>query len=39
MYITFSQNNSGGYFIKNEDVDEYVIIEGYGMMTIGEKRI
>lgn len=28
MFVTFNQNNSGGYFIQNEDVDAYVIIEG-----------
>ena len=28
MFCTFYQNNSGGYFIQNEDVDGYVIIEG-----------
>lgn len=28
MFYTFSQNNSGGYFIRNKDVDHYVIIEG-----------
>lgn len=28
MFITFVQNNSGGYFIQNEEVDAYVIIEG-----------
>lgn len=28
MFYTYTQNNSGGYFIQNEDVDEYVIIEG-----------
>ena len=25
MFITFRQNNSGGYFIQNEDVDVYVM--------------
>lgn len=34
MFITFSQNNSGGYFIQNEDVDEYVIIEGNSLNEI-----
>lgn len=28
MFITFYQNNSGGYFIKDENVCEFVIIEG-----------
>ena len=27
MYYTFSQNNSGGFFIVNKDVGEYLIIE------------
>lgn len=26
-FFVFSQNNSGGYFIKNDDVSSYVIIE------------
>jgi|SRR5690625_1862442 len=26
-FYTYDQNNSGGYFIVNEDVDGYVIIE------------
>ena len=37
MFITFYQNNSGGYFIKNEDVDEYVIIEGNSEKEIYNK--
>ena len=28
MFYTFRQNNSGGYFIQNEDVDLYLIVEG-----------
>lgn len=27
-FVTFTQNNSGGYFISNEEVDQFVIIEG-----------
>lgn len=27
MFYTFVQNNSGGYFIKDENVEEVVIIE------------
>ncbi|QHZ51156.1 DUF7296 family protein [Paenibacillus larvae] len=27
MYFTFNQNNSGGFFIENDEVCEYVIIE------------
>lgn len=27
LWWTYSQNNSGGYFIQNDDVDEYVIIQ------------
>lgn len=30
MFYTYRQNNSGGYFIKNEDVDVFVIVEGSG---------
>lgn len=37
MFITFCQNNSGGYFIQNEDVDEYVIIEGNNLEEILDK--
>jgi hypothetical protein len=37
MFITFNQNNSGGYFIQNEDVDEFVIIEGNSLNEILEK--
>lgn len=29
MFYTVSQNNSGGYFINNEDVAEYLIIEAH----------
>ena len=34
MFVTFYQNNSGGYFIQNEDVDAYVIIEGDSLEEI-----
>ena len=34
MFITFTQNNSGGYFIQNEDVDVFVIIEGDSLEEI-----
>ena len=27
MFYTIDQNNSGGYFIRNEYVDEFVIVE------------
>lgn len=27
MFFTFAQNNSGGYFIKNDLVSEWVIVE------------
>lgn len=27
MFVTFAQNNSGGYFIRNKDVDAYVIFK------------
>lgn len=37
MFYTFTQNNSGGYFIQNEDVDAYLIVEGYSEKDI-ERR-
>ena len=37
MFITFEQNNSGGYFIQNKNVDEYVIIEGNSLEDILSK--
>lgn len=37
MFITFTQNNSGGYFIQNDDVDSYVIIEGNNVEEILDK--
>lgn len=36
-FYTFGQNNSGGYFIKNEYVDEYVIIEAENAQAAIEK--
>jgi hypothetical protein len=27
LWFTFSQNNSGGYFIQNDAVDQYVIVQ------------
>ena len=37
MFITFIQNNSGGYFIKDENVDVFVIIEGDSLKEILDK--
>lgn len=37
MFITFTQNNSGGYFIQNDDVDAYVIVEGNSLEEILDK--
>lgn len=37
MFITFMQNNSGGYLIQNEDVDAFVIIEGESLEYILNK--
>ena len=37
MFYTFMQNNSGGYFIQNEDVDVCLIVEGYSKKDI-ERR-
>ena len=34
MFITFKQNNSGGYFIQDENVDVFVIIEGDSLRDI-----
>lgn len=36
-FVTYHQNNSGGYFCQNEDVDMYVIIEGYDLWQIQSK--
>ncbi|HBF7929057.1 TPA: hypothetical protein KOY26_001527 [Clostridioides difficile] len=37
MFYTFCQNNSGGYLIRNDVVDEYVIIEGNSANDIKRK--
>lgn len=37
MFVTFVQNNSGGYYMQNEDVDTYVIIEGSSLEEILNK--
>lgn len=37
MFVTFAQNNSGGYFIQNDDVDSYVIVEGNNIDEILNK--
>ena len=34
MFITFRQNNSGGYFIRDENIDVFVIIEGDNLNDI-----
>lgn len=36
-FITYHQNNSGGYFHQNEDVDVLVIIEGVDLQQIQSK--
>lgn len=33
-FYTFHQNNSGGYYILDENVQHYVIIEGYDLWQI-----
>lgn len=33
-FLTMHQNNSGGYFIINDDVKHHVIIEGYDLWQI-----
>ena len=37
MFITFKQNNSGGYFIEDENVDVFVIIEGDSLKEVLDK--
>ena len=37
MFVTFVQNNSGGYYIQNKDVDVFVIIEGKSLEDILNK--
>ena len=36
-FVTFNQNNSGGFFYQNEDVDVFVIIEGHDLWQIQSK--
>lgn len=36
-FYPFHQNNSGGYYILNNDVQHYVIIEGYDLWQIESK--
>lgn len=36
-FVTFTQNNSGGYFIENENVGVFVIIEGEDLYSILDK--
>ena len=36
-FVTFRQNNSGGYFIENENVGMFVIIEGEDLHSILDK--
>ena len=38
-FVTVRQNNSGGYWYQNEDVDVYVIIEGYDLWQIQAKAM
>lgn len=37
MFYTYSQNNSGGYFITNDDVREYLIIEADSVQEANSK--
>ena len=36
-FLTFYQNNSGGYYLIDDNVKHYVIIEGYDMWQIEAK--
>jgi len=36
-FFTESQNNSGGYFIRNEHVDHYVIVEATSVQEAKQK--
>lgn len=36
-YYTFSQNNSGGSFVQNDDLDGYVIIEARNSAEANQK--
>lgn len=37
MFYTYDQNNSGGYFIENDDVREYLIIEADSVKEANSK--
>lgn len=37
MFYTYDQNNSGGYFIENDDVREYLIIEADSVDEANDK--
>lgn len=37
MFYTINQNNSGGYFIENDDVREYLIIEADSVDEANDK--
>ena len=37
MFVTFRQNNIGGYFIEDDNVGAYVIIEGNDLKEILDK--
>jgi len=39
MFYTFTQNNSGGHFIRNANVDHYVIIEADNRLTAMERAL
>ena len=36
-FLTYHQNNSGGYYLIDDNVKHYVIIEGYDMWQIEAK--
>lgn len=36
-FFTFNQNNSGGYYIQNDDVDAFVIIEALDAENVIDK--
>lgn len=36
-YFTYNQNNSGGYFIRNDEVADYVIIQASSAKEADEK--
>ena len=37
MFYTYYQNNSGGYLYKDENVDQYVVIEGENLEAINKR--